>query len=84
MAIAPQVLNHFLTRLARQALIENHKVEHRISLQEPDGLVAVTRSRHSREEPRGREGVHEERDIAVVVVTDEYSTGHESMSPVEV
>ena len=84
MTIMTQVLNHFLTRLAGQALIQNHKIEHRIGLQELDGLVSVTRSHRIRDEPGCGERVQQERDIAVVIVTDEYGTGHESMSPVEV
>jgi hypothetical protein len=75
-ATVPQTLNHFLTRLAGQALIQDHKIEYRIRLQELDGFVSVTGAHHIRDKPGGGEGVQEESDIAIVIVTDEYGKGH--------
>jgi hypothetical protein len=84
MTTAAQVLNHFLAGLARQTVIQNHKVEHGIGLQELDGFVSVACPHHIRGKPGCGERVQEEGDIAVVIVAYEYRTSHVSMSPVEV
>jgi len=70
------VLHHFLSRMERDALVQNYQIEYRITLQKPDGFRSVPRAYDLRAEACVGKGLEEQSHICIVIVADEYGTGH--------